>query len=259
VLSTIGDSILESLVGVIAVTILLVGTVLPALSGVLLWIGRRSPARMWAAEQLARGRLLVPAVSASLLEGVAFGAVMAALAVFVDWIALNVPGITISISRELDAVDAGFGTMVGETLTTAAFLVLGVTFVVEALDRFRLNPVVSTAVVSIAAGLFAANDQHHFLPGVIHVVGMSLGTAVVVMLYRRRGFLAAWIAGMASSLLTTAMALRSLDDQELATTSSFLVTIVLVIAAAGVFGAGRRLWQKPEPLHAPAKLGVDRG
>jgi hypothetical protein len=259
VLSTIGESIFESLVGLIAITILLVGTVLPALSGVLLWIGRRSPARMWAAEQLARGRLMVPAVSASLLEGVAFGAVMAALAVFADWLALGIPGVNISISRELNVVDQGFGTMVGETLTTAAFLVLGVTFVVEALDRFRLNPIISTILVSVAAGMFAANDQFQLLPGLVQVIGMALGTAVVVLLYRRRGFLAAWIAGMASSLLTTAMALRSLEDQDLARTSSYLLTIVLAIAAAGVVGAGRRLLQKPEPLHAAAKLGVDRG
>ena len=39
------------------------------------------------------------------------------------------------------------------------------------------------------------------------------------MLYRRRGFLAAWIAGMASGWLTTAMALRSLEDQDLARAS----------------------------------------
>ena len=60
-LSSIGSSgIFQSLLGVVAVAILLVGTVLPALSGVLLWIGRQSPARMWAAEQLARGRVLRP-------------------------------------------------------------------------------------------------------------------------------------------------------------------------------------------------------
>ena len=58
-LSSIGSAgIFQSLLGIVAVAILLVGTVLPALSGVLLWIGRQSPARMWAAEQLTRGRVL---------------------------------------------------------------------------------------------------------------------------------------------------------------------------------------------------------
>ena len=79
-LSTIGSSgVFQSLLGIVAVAVLLVGTVLPALSGVLLWIGRQSPARMWAAEQLARGRLFVPGVSASLVDGVSGGAVMAAV------------------------------------------------------------------------------------------------------------------------------------------------------------------------------------
>ena len=49
-LQVIGSSgVFESLIGVVAVTIMLIGVALPALSGVLLWIGHRSPARMWAA------------------------------------------------------------------------------------------------------------------------------------------------------------------------------------------------------------------
>jgi len=91
------------------------------------------------------------------------------------------------------------------------------------------------------------------------VAGMALGTAIVVVLYRRRGFLAAFIAGMASSWLTAAMAMRSLDDQELLRFSNFAVAIVVGIAAAGAWGAGRRLLQKPAALHPGAKLGVDRG
>ena len=43
-LSTIGSSgVLQSLLGIVAVTVLLIGTVLPALSGVLSWIGRSQP------------------------------------------------------------------------------------------------------------------------------------------------------------------------------------------------------------------------
>ena len=70
---------------------------------------------------------------------------------------------------------------------------------------------------------------------------MGLAAAIVVMLYRRRGFLAAWIAGMASGWLTTAMALRSLEDQDLSRASNVLVALVVGIAAAGAWGAGRRL------------------
>jgi len=203
---------------------------------------------MWAAEQLARGRVFVHAVSASLLDGVSGGVVMAALGVFTDWAALQVSGFEPSISRELNVVDATFGSMLGETLTSSAFLVLAVAFVVEALDRFRVSPIVSTIIVAAASGLLAANDQEQLLPALVLVVGMGLAAVIVVLLYRRRGFLAAWIAGMASGWMTTVMALRSLEDQDLARLSNFLVIIVVAIAAAGAWGAGRRLLQKPGAL-----------
>jgi hypothetical protein len=241
-LSNLSDSgIFQSLLGVVAVAILLVGTLLPALSGVLLWIGRQSPARMWAAEQLTRGRLLLPAVSASLIDGVSGGAVMAAVAVLADWAALQVPGFTPSISRELNVVDGSFGNMAGSTLTISAFLVLGVSFIIEAFDRFKVKPIISTTVVAVAAGILAASDQGQLLPALVMTAGMGLAAAVIVVLYRRRGFLAAFMAGFASTWLTAAMALRSLEDQELLRFSNIVVAIVVGVAAAGAGGAGRRL------------------
>ena len=191
-LSTIGSSgVFQSLLGVVAVSVLLIGTVLPALSGVLSWIRRHSPERMWAAEQLTRGRVLVQAVSASLVDGVSGGAAMAAVVVFADWAALQIGGFEPSISRELDVVDASFGSMIGETLSASAFIVLGVAFVVEVFDRFRVNPIVSTIAVAIAAGTIAGTDQEAILPALVLIAGMALAAAIVVMLYRRRGFLAA--------------------------------------------------------------------
>jgi len=259
-LSTIGSSgVFQSLLGIVAVAVLLVGTVLPAVSGVLSWIGHRSPQRMWAAEQLTRGRLRIEAVSASLIDGVSGGATMAAVVVFADWAALHVPGIEPSISRELNVVDASFGSMIGDALSASAFIVLGVAFVVEVFDRFRVKPLVSTIIVAVAAGAFAGSDQEALLPGLVLVAGMALAAVIVVTLYRRRGFLAAWIAGMAAGWLTTAMALRSLEDQELARASNVLVALVVGIAAAGLWGAGRRLLQKPSALHPGSQLGVDRG
>ena len=183
---------------------------------------------------------------------------MAAVVVFADWAALQVGGFEPSISRELNIVDASFGSMIGETLSASAFIVLGVAFVVEAFDRFRVNPIVSTIVVSIVAGMVAGTEQEALLPGLVLVAGMGLAAAIVVTLYRRRGFLAAWIAGMASGWLTTAMALRSLEDQDLSRASNVLVALVVGILAAGVWGAGRKLLQKPSALHPGAELGVDR-
>jgi len=259
-LSTIGSAgVFQSLLGIVAVSVLLVGTVLPAVSGVLSWIGRQSPERMWAAEQLARRRLMVQSVSASLVDGVSGGMAMAAVVVFADWAALQVPGFEPSISRELNVVDASFGSLIGETLSASAFIVLGVAFVVEAFDRFRVNPIVSTIVVSLAAGTIAGAEQEAILPALVLVAGMALAAAIVVTLYRRRGFLAAWIAGMAAGWLTTAMALRSLEDQDLSRASNVLVTLVVGILAAGVWGGGRKLVQRSPALHPGAELNVDRG
>jgi hypothetical protein len=259
-LSSIGDNgVLQSLLGVVAVTILLIGTVMPALSGTLLWIGHQNPVRLWAAEQLTRGRVLADAVSASLVEGVSGGAAIAAVAVLTDWVALQVPGVQPSISRELNVVDASFGSMIGEPLTGAAFFILGGAFVVEVFDRYRVNPIVSTCAVALAAALTAAADQQHILPALVITAGMALAAAIAVVLYRRRGFLAAWVAGAAQGWLATAMALRSLEDRELMRAANALVALVVIVAATGVWGAGRRLLQKPAVLHPGAKLGVDRG
>jgi hypothetical protein len=258
-LQVIGNSgIFESLIGVVAVTIMLVGVALPALSGVLLWIGHRHPGRLWAAEQLTRGRWKMPAVSASLIDGVSVGALMAGIILMGDWMGLQIPGFEPSISSELDSVDAGFGSMLGDTISASAFFVLACAFVVEALERFKVHPIASTAIVALGAGVFAANDQSHFLPSLPPVAAMAILAAIIVSIYRRRGFLAAWIAGMAYGWLTTAMALRSLEDPELTRLSGFLIALVVGIAAAGALGAGRSLLQKAPALHPGAKLGVDR-
>jgi hypothetical protein len=236
--------VFQSLLGMIAIAVLLIGTVLPALSGVLLWLTRRAPARMWAAEQLTRGRVLVNTVATSLVDGVAGGAGIAAIGVLADWAALGVSGFEPSISRELHVVDAGIGAMIGDTFSGSAFIILGIALVVETCDRWRVNPILSTIVIAIAGGLIAGQDQEAILPALPLVAGLSLSAAIAVMLYRRRGFLAAWVAGLTSGLLTDAMALRSLDDPDLLRTSNILITIVVVIAAAGAWGVGRSLMKK---------------
>jgi hypothetical protein len=240
-----GSGPIGTLVAMVAIAILLLGTVLPALSGVLLWIGRRSPARMWAAEQITRGRLLIPSVPPSIVDGVSAGALMAGLTVLADWAALNVPGFEPSISRELNVVDAGIGSLVGNTISGATFLVLAVAFAIEVFDKFKVPVAISTAVVSLAAGLASASDQEVLLPALTVSAGYALAAAILCVIYRRRGFLAAWLAGFVGFLLPDAMAARSLGDADLLRTSNTLLTLVVVIAAAGLWGAGRRLLQKP--------------
>jgi hypothetical protein len=86
------------------------------------------------------------------------------------------------------------------------------------------------------------------MPALTVSAGYALAAAILCVIYRRRGFLAAWLAGFVAFLLPEAMAARSLNDPELLRTTNTLLTLVVVIAAAGVWGAGRKLLQSPSQL-----------
>ena len=244
---------LGTLLAMVAIAILMLGTVLPALSGVMLWIGRQNPARMWAAEQITRGRFFAPSVPASIVVGVSAGAIMAGLSVLADWAALSVPGFEPSISRELNIVDAGIGSVIGNTLSAAIFLALAIAFAIEVFDRFRVPSMVSTIVVSMAAGFTSASDQETLLPALALSAGYALAAAILCVIYRSRGFLAAFLASFVAFLLPEALAARSLDDPELLRTTNTLFTLVVVIAAAGAWGVGRGLLKKAPALEPIAR------
>ena len=246
-LTTIGSGALQSALSIVGISVLLVGTVLPALSGVTLWIGRQSPARLWAAEQLIRGRFLIRGVTASLVDGVSGGVVIAAVAVLADWAALSLPGFVPSISREIDAVEAGIGSMIGETIGESSFIALGIALAVEALDRARLNAAVSTLIVALGAAVVAVSNQVAILPGLTLIAGMGAAAALAVWLYRSRGFLAVWAAAAVAGLVTDAMAARSLEDPTLLQLSNGVLTIVVLLAAAGGWGLFKSRVSTPQP------------
>ena len=242
VLTSINDGALGSLLGVVAIAALLAGTVLPALSGVILWMRRQNPERLWAADQLTRGRVLAPAVAASLVDGVIGGAAIVALDVFADGIALGIDGFLPSISREVEVVRTGLAATFGESLGASIFVMLGVAVAIEAADRLRVHPIVATVVVAIGAGLVGAVDQKAMLATLPVIAGMAAGAAVAAVLYRRRGLLATWVACLVAALLTEAMAARSLDDPDLIRLSGLVVSIAGALLILGVWGviAGRR-------------------
>jgi hypothetical protein len=248
-LTTIGSGALQSALAIVAISVLLVGTVLPALSGVIQWIGRQNPARLWAAEQLIRGKFLIRTVAASLVDGVSGGVAIAAIGILADWAALTLPGFVPSISREIDAVEAGIGSMIGETIGGSSFIALGIALAVEALDRARLNAALSTLIVAVGAALVAASNQVAVLPGLTLVAGMGAGAALAVWLYRSRGFLAIWVAAVVAGLVTDAMAARSLDDPTLLQLSNGVLTIVVLLAVAGGWG----LFKTRVPTSQPAQ------
>jgi hypothetical protein len=238
------DGSWQSLLGVLALTAILAGTVLPALSGMILWVRRQSPERLWAADQMTHGRVFARSVSASLVDGVIAGAALASLVVLADLAALRVDGFVPSISREIDAVDAGIGSLVAGTLGAVGFLALGIALVVEALERLRLHPIVSTAIVAIGGGLMAVANQDSILAGLPLVAGLAGGAAIAVVLYRRRGFLAASAACLVAGLLIDAMAARSLEDPERINLSNMAFTVVAVLMALGVWGLAAAFFKR---------------
>jgi hypothetical protein len=246
-LTTIGSGLLQSAISIVAISVLLVGTVLPALSGVTLWIGRQNPARLWAAEQLIRGKILIRGVAASLVDGVSGGVVIAAVGVLADWAALTLPGFVPSIAREIDAVEAGIGSMIGETIGGSSFIALGIALAVEALDRARLNAAVSTLIVAGGAALVAASNQVAVLPGLTLIAGLGAAAALGVWLYRSRGFLAVWTAAVVAGLVIDAMAARSLEDPALLQLSNGVFTIVILLALAGGWGLFKTRVVTPQP------------
>jgi hypothetical protein len=221
--------------------------VLPALSGVTLWIGRQNPARLWAAEQLVRGRILVRGVSASLIDGVSCGGVIAAVGVLADWAALTLPGFVPSISREIGAVEAGIASMIGDTIGGSSFIALGIALAVEALDRARVHAAGSTLIVAIGAALVAASNQEAMLPALTLIAGTAAAVALAVWLYRSRGFLAIWTAAVVAGLVTDAMAARSLEDPALLQLSNGVFTLVILLALVGGWGLFKTREVTPQP------------
>jgi hypothetical protein len=222
--------------GVVILVVFLAGTVLPAASGLLVWIRRHAPARLWAAYQLTRGRLRAPSVSLSLIDGVGVGAAAALVDVVADLIGLRVDGHVPSISREVSAVGSGLGAMLSEALATASLVAIGIAIAVEVLDSLRLRRIVSTLLIALVVGVLNIGEHRTFVAALPSIGGQATVAVLAVVLYRARGLLAVWISTMVSELLIGAAAARSLDDPDLVRLSSFALTIAAVPFVLGIWG-----------------------
>ncbi len=235
-LSTLeGSSGWQGLLGAAVLALILPAMMLPAFSGIVVWVQRQNAGRLWAVDCLLRGRLAAPGVAASLVDGVAAGAALAAVLVAADGVGLLVDGFVPSIERELDAMDHPLLAGVANALMGAAFITPGLALGVEVLERLRLRPAAQAAVIAGIAALTPGGRHLSALalapPAVSHIlVGL-----LVVTLYRRRGFLAAFVAMAVSSLLLDAMALRSLDDPDLVWRSNVLLAVAAAPLAAGIW------------------------
>jgi len=245
----------QALIGVIVVLVLLGGTVLPALSGVLLWIRRQTPGRPWAADQLARGRFLSPSVSVSLVDGATAGAAIAAADIFANFIGLRIEGYVPSISREVSAVENGLGAVMSEALSTASLVAIGIALAVEVLDRTRLPRLVSTLLIAAVVGVLNIGAHQTALAVIPPIVGYAVTAVIAIVVYRARGLLAVFIAAIVSELLIEAAAARSLDDPDLARLSNLVFSILVIPVALGIWGlVAARLKRASEIPASPASV-----
>jgi hypothetical protein len=160
---------------------------------------------------------------------------MAAAAVFADLSALQMPGFLPSISREIDAVNKSLGSVLSDAINLGSFMSIGIALAIEALERFRVKPMVAIAIVAVAAGLTVVGDQQSVVAALVPAAGMAAGAAIIAWVYRSRGMLAAWIAGAVSSLLLAGMTARSLDDADLVKQGNFAFAIALIPLAMGIW------------------------
>jgi hypothetical protein len=107
---------------------------------------------------------------------------------------------------------------------------------VEAFDYFRVKPLVSTAVIAVTTGVAFGSDQRDLLAALVPAAGVAIGTAIGVTVYRTRGLLATWVAGVVTTLATAAMAARSFDDVDIAQRGNLALGLVAVFLAVGAFG-----------------------
>jgi hypothetical protein len=226
----------QVLLGLVFIVLLMISTGLPAVSGILLWIRRRTPARLWAADELTHGRVVQPAVSMSIIEGAAAGAAMAAIQVLAETIGISIPGYLPSISREVSAVDDNLWTFLSDATVLATFLAIGIALAVEALDRARVPAAAAAALIATGLGLVVGVQHQSVLAALPAMAGQAGMAALGVLLYRTRGLLAIWIAVVVSELLPDAMAARALDDPSLVSTGNIVIGVAAVILAIGVGG-----------------------
>ena len=202
-------------------------------------------ARLWAAEQLIRGKLLVRGVSASLVDGVSGGVIIAAVGVLADWGALMLPGFVPSISREIGAVEAGIGSTIGETLGDE-FIALGIALAVETLDRARLQADLHAdrrrrrrpRGRSEPAGDSAGADAHRRHEHRRRTRGLAVSVPRLPLRLDR---------GHRRRARHDAMAARSLEDPTLLQLSNGVLTIVFVLAIAGGWGLFKSRVRTPQP------------
>ena len=230
------DNILQGLLGVLALAILIAGTLLPSLSGLIVWVRRRSPQRLWAADQLSHGRIFSAPVTMSVLVGALAGLALAAGTVLADYLALQTTGFTPSVSREVDAITKQFPSILSSALTQPTFIALALAAAVEMFDYFKMQPLISTAIIAIVAGLTMGGDQQAPLPLLVMAAGVAAGAAIAVSVYRTRGLLAPWMAFVVAALITHGLAARSLHDIDLTKRGNLALATAIIPFAFALYG-----------------------
>jgi len=211
---------------------------LPAVAGLVLWLQRVRPERLYGFDRLVRGRLRSPAAAGALVHGCLGGLVFVALSNLATTIASRVPGFVPGASTEASVVDRGMLLLQAPTeLVGAVFLAVLLAVVVESGTRWLRS---TSTAIACAAFVFALGDVG-FRELTVTAAAAAFAVSLVVgataaWFYTWRGFGATVVAVVTWSVTQTVMRVWSLGEPDLVFQGNVLVAALAALLALGVWG-----------------------
>jgi len=209
---------------------------LPAFAGLVAWLRSCSPARLYGADQMTAGRLTAPA-AASILHGAAFGVLMAVATFGIGALLPRTGGYVPSLSTEIDIVNSPSLTRAGAWIAGSFAVALAIALLVETAGRIARIRRWDWIVVTLVAGVAAASFQRHEPPATFLALADGVAAAgLLALVYRWRGFGAAWVAALTMMLLSDLVVAQALGNADTRAYANLLRIIALAILAVGVWG-----------------------
>ena len=233
------DQSIEGYVMAAVLTLIIGIALLPSCAGLLEWLRRSSPLRLFGAEQMAKRRLFSPSAAASLVHGVFGGVLIAGIICILKAMTMEIPGYLPSMSNETDIISRDW--LIPISLGIAGISVLYVLIVgviVELTERIVHNPIAA----QIASALIFASatspdyDQPELLAIIIAFLSSFLIMFVVVHIYSNRGLAALWVAFISWSLLEIAARGRFIEAPGFVLQSNLLLLSIAALLALGIWG-----------------------
>jgi serine/threonine protein kinase len=231
-----GDYWLLVAIFVIILSAILSAVCFFAFAGLFEWLRAVSPARLYAAEQLVRGRFLSRAVGASLVIGSLAGALAAGLEAGFGLLKARVPGYWPSSSLY---TMIGFGSPMAFALVAIAgslAFVLVTAVIVELTQRLIAETWISTLIPALLLALASAGITGVGLRALLlNLVSSFLVATVLVQVYRSRGFLALFVLTIVVTVLELSTKVYYVGDPGMVLQASLMLGAVALFITVGLW------------------------